>query len=90
MYTIKVLTLWGNSLYSLRVKERSNAISVSDIPADGPRLPFWTGSDSSLNLEQTMEKEKHIVLLSFKSSGLFQFGQTRFISIHQLDFQFSN
>ena len=71
--------MWGNSLYSLRVKERSGAVSVSGIPADRPRLPFWTDSDSSLNLEQTMEKEKHIVLLSFKSSDLFQFGQTRII-----------
>ena len=74
----------------LRVKERSGAISVSGIPADGPRLPFWMDSDSSLNLEQTVEKEKPILLLCFKSSGLFQFGQTRIIPIHQLDFQFSN
>ena len=53
----------GKLRYSLRVKERSGAISVSGIPADGPRLPFWTDSDSSLNLEQTMEKEKPILPL---------------------------
>ena len=64
-------------------------MSVSGIPADGLRLPFWTDSDWSLNLEQTTEKEKPILPLRFKSSGLFQFGQTRTISIHQLDFQFS-
>lgn len=73
----------------LRVKERSGAISISGIPADGPRLPFWTDSDSSLSLEQTMEKAKPILPLRFKSSGLFQFGQARIISVHQLDFQFN-
>ena len=71
--------MWGNSLYSLRVKERSGAISVSDIPADGPILPFWMDSDLSLNPEKKMEKEKPILPLCFKSSGLFQFGQTRII-----------
>ena len=61
--------MWGNSLYSLRVKERSGAISVNGIPADGPIVPFWMDSDSSLNHEQTMEKE-----------GLF----FRFVLSHQV------
>ena len=81
--------MWGNSLYSLRVKDRSGAVSVSGIPADGPGVPFWMDSDSSLNLEQTMEKENPILPLCFKSSGLLQFGQARIISVHQWYFQFS-